>query len=67
MNALHSARNVQALAVVPSKVVGSATLRWGSLDLGMVATVGSGSRDWDQAADSAMPLMCIVVSCSMCT
>jgi hypothetical protein len=67
MNTLHSVRNVQALAVVLSKVVGSAALRQGSLGLGAAVTVGSGLRDWDWAADSAMPSTCIVVSCSTCT
>jgi hypothetical protein len=51
MNTLHLARKVQALAVVPSNVVGSAALRQGSLGLGAGATAGSGSRDQEQVAD----------------
>jgi hypothetical protein len=64
MNALHLARKVQALAVIPLNVVGSAALRCGSLGLGAAAAAGSGSREWDWAADWATPSTCIVVSCS---
>jgi hypothetical protein len=67
MNTLHSARNIRALVVVLSKVVGSAALRQGSLGLGAMLTAGSGSSDRDRVADSAMPSTCIVVSCSTCT
>jgi hypothetical protein len=64
MKALHSARKVQALVVIPLNVVGRAALRHSSLGLGVGVAAGSGSRDWDQAADSATPSTCIVVSFS---